>query len=167
MSGFVDFVLAKKTDAKAILKKLPIPANKWPTFEWKWCFRPEIASLLGVLRAWPKKTKLTDDAIEELESLVPEVGRAESDTVDEETSAMVGEKVYAVAGILWQLPTELIDLVAQTDEKDDLNIATAWHKYYDHWEPSELSELVRELRSFCQRAMKEKKCIFLLDNCAY
>jgi len=167
MSGFVDFVMAKRTDAKAILKSIPNAGAKWPSVEWKWCFRPELAALLGILRNWPKKSKLKDKELDELEEQIPEVGTAQSDTIDEETSAMMGEAVYGVAGILWQFPPGLIELVAQINVKDDPEIAKNWHKYYDQCEPEELVELIQNLRELCQKANKEKKCVFLLDNCAY
>src|ERR1043166_1846123 len=159
MSGFVDFVMAKKSDAKAILKSVPSAGEKWPTVEWKWCFRPELASLYGILRSWPKKVRLKDKDIDDLEELIPGVGRRNSTTVDEETSAMVGEKACALAGLLWQLPDDLIKLIAAIDEKDDAKSADAWYKYFDHWEPAELVELIQALRDLCQRATKAKKCV--------
>src|SRR5438093_738950 len=120
MSGFVDFVVAKRTDANAILKSVPNAGTKWPSIEWKWCFRPEVAYLFAILRRWPEKHKPTEEQLAEFEAQIPEIGKAQSDTIDEEVSKMVGETVYGVAGILWQLPADLIELLAQIKLEDDL-----------------------------------------------
>lgn len=167
MSGFVDFLVAKKTETKAILKNKLNACEKWPSVSWKWCFQGEMASLLLILRQWPKKTKLKEADIETARDEIAQVATKQGKSIDEETSAMMGETVYSIEAILYQLPAEMIDLLAQTDEKNDLAVATLWHKYFDHWPAEELSELVRDLRKLCAAAKKGRKCVFLLDSCAY
>lgn len=167
MSGHVDFLLAKKSAAKAILKSQPNACTKWPSVSWKWLFPTELSYLYAILRQWPKKAKVKDEDAEQLQAEIEEVGKAHSKEVDEEMSAAIGKKTYGLVGILFRLPPALIDLIAQTDEKNDLELATRWHKYYDHWAAAELTELIRDLRRLCQTAQKEKSCVFLLDNCMY
>jgi len=164
MSGDLDFVLGKKSDASRILKDHPNVLAKWPGKTWHWLSEPYLAFLYEILegRSKPKRARTHVELLKEFKTLATK----ESDVIDEETSAMAGTQVKFREAYLFQFPDPLADMVARLDEKEIVAVATEWEpKLSGLSGPAQ--EILRDLSKLCRDARKKKLSIFVVDNCMY
>ena len=164
MSGDLDFVVGKKTDASRILKDHPNVLEKWSGKTWHWLSESYLAFLYEILerpsKAKPQRTH--GELLQEFKTLATK----ESDAIDEETSAMAGMQVHYQEAYLFQFPDALADMIAGLDKKEIVTVATEWApKLSSLSGPAQ--EILEDLSKLCRDARKKKLSIFVVDNCMY
>jgi hypothetical protein len=164
MSGDLDFVLGKKSDASRILRDHPDVLARWPGKTWHWLSEPYLAFLYEILegRSEPKRARTHVEFLEEFKTLATK----ESDAIDEEASAMVGTEVKHREAYLFQFPDPLADLIAGLDDKEMVAVAMEWEPKLSGLSGT-AQEILRDLSKLCRDARKKKLSIFVVDNCMY
>jgi hypothetical protein len=139
MSGFADFLLATRKDAKAIVRT-DNPTSRWPGFDTSDVNEIDLQNLYEIVTG-EKDAELEFDVLH----------------CDESGD---GPSVSC-------LPKQLIDLLASLNAKRVSQAAKKWVKseeFRDLWKIDALEEMLEKLCDLARRAKAEKKLVLLCSS---